>query len=327
MRLGDLAKTAPLGADGREHAPTAPGSPAPGSPSAQAPPAPGLPPPPAPLSPVPHCRPPGPSPAGAHSPRGFSRTADGSGGDARWAARAALPGGRAPLGSGAALGTPALCLPRAFPPSCGVAGAGSGTPAGSRARGGPAGEVRGSAAEVRPLTGSGGVGGAPRTGVAEGGVSPRPPRPLCHQVSLPMAGRMGKAGSLSRWGGEGKDQSPTLQAEGSSDVLWPPPGQEDLAEEEKAPPTPEPRPPGPAWGGQRRRAHGGRDGNVLRVQPGRKVLKPPSGGRSSLSAAHKHGDPRPVGTRRLLMPTPDDLTTSQSEECPRADHALFEPFL
>ncbi|XP_032508170.1 collagen alpha-2(I) chain-like [Phocoena sinus] len=135
MRLGDLAKTAPLGADGRER----------------------LPPPPAPLSPVPHCRRPGPSPAGAHSPRGFSRTADGSGGDARWAARAALPGGRAPLGSGAALGTPALCLPRAFPPSCGVAGAGSVTPAGSRARGGPAGEVRGSAAEGRPLTGSGGL--------------------------------------------------------------------------------------------------------------------------------------------------------------------------
>ncbi|TEA11147.1 hypothetical protein DBR06_SOUSAS7210064, partial [Sousa chinensis] len=176
MRLGDLAKTAPLGADGRER----------------------LPPPPAPLSPVPHCRPPGPSPAGAHSPRGFSRTADGSGGDARWAARAALPGGRAPLGSGAALGTPALCLPRAFPPSCGVAGAGSGTPAGSRARGGPAGE-------------------------------------------------------------------------------------EDLAEEEKAPPTPEPRPPSPAWGGQRRRAHGGRDGNVLRVQPGRKVGRRTAGRRVAFS--------------------------------------------
>ena len=40
-----------------------------------------------------------------------------------------------------------------------------------------------------------------------------------------------------------------------------------------------------------------------------------------------HGDPRPVGTRRLMLLTPDDLTTNQSEECPQADHALFELLL
>ena len=38
-------------------------------------------------------------------------------------------------------------------------------------------------------------------------------------------------------------------------------------------------------------------------------------------------DPRPVGTRRLMMLTSTYLTTNQSEECPQADHALFEPFL
>ena len=34
------------------------------------------------------------------------------------------------------------------------------------------------------------------------------------------------------------------------------------------------------------------------------VLKPPPGGRSQLYAAHKHVDPRMVGTRRLMMLTP-----------------------
>ena len=37
--------------------------------------------------------------------------------------------------------------------------------------------------------------------------------------------------------------------------------------------------------------------------------------------------PRPAGARRLVMPTPTYLTTNQSEERPRADHALFEPWL
>ena len=44
-------------------------------------------------------------------------------------------------------------------------------------------------------------------------------------------------------------------------------------------------------------------------------------------AAHKHVDPRPVGTWRLMMLTSTYLTTSPSEECPWADHALFEPLL
>ena len=34
------------------------------------------------------------------------------------------------------------------------------------------------------------------------------------------------------------------------------------------------------------------------------------------TADHKHVDPRPVRTRRLMMLTPDYLTTNQSEECP-----------
>ena len=53
------------------------------------------------------------------------------------------------------------------------------------------------------------------------------------------------------------------------------------------------------------------------------ILKPPPGGRSQLYAAYKHVDPRPVGTRRLVMLTPDYLTTNQSEVCPLADHALL----
>ena len=38
-----------------------------------------------------------------------------------------------------------------------------------------------------------------------------------------------------------------------------------------------------------------------------------------MHADHLHVDPRPVGTRRLMMLTPDDLTANQSEECPQAD--------
>ena len=52
------------------------------------------------------------------------------------------------------------------------------------------------------------------------------------------------------------------------------------------------------------------------------VLKPPPGARSQLNAAHKHVDPRLVGTRRLTL-TPNDLTIHQSGESPRADHALL----
>ena len=37
--------------------------------------------------------------------------------------------------------------------------------------------------------------------------------------------------------------------------------------------------------------------------------------------------PETGGTRRLMMPTPNYLTTNQSGECPQADHALFEPRL
>ena len=35
-----------------------------------------------------------------------------------------------------------------------------------------------------------------------------------------------------------------------------------------------------------------------------------------LYAARKLADPRLIGTRRLMMLTPSDLTTNQSEECP-----------
>ena len=41
------------------------------------------------------------------------------------------------------------------------------------------------------------------------------------------------------------------------------------------------------------------------------------------SVAHKHGDPRLVGTSRLMMLTLTYLTTNQSEECPE----LATPYL
>ena len=44
-----------------------------------------------------------------------------------------------------------------------------------------------------------------------------------------------------------------------------------------------------------------------------------------VGAAHKHTDSRPVRSRRLMMLTPTYLSTSPSEECPRANHTLFEP--
>ena len=37
----------------------------------------------------------------------------------------------------------------------------------------------------------------------------------------------------------------------------------------------------------------------------------------------EHTDPRPVGTRRLMMLTLDYLSTSHSEGRPQADHALI----
>ena len=42
-------------------------------------------------------------------------------------------------------------------------------------------------------------------------------------------------------------------------------------------------------------------------------------------ADHKHIDPRLNRTKRLMMVTPDFLTTNQSEECPRADWAPCDP--
>ena len=42
---------------------------------------------------------------------------------------------------------------------------------------------------------------------------------------------------------------------------------------------------------------------------------------------HEHVDPRPAGTRRLMMLTPTYLTTNRLEG-PQADHALlFEPLV
>ena len=37
----------------------------------------------------------------------------------------------------------------------------------------------------------------------------------------------------------------------------------------------------------------------------------------------RHGDNRPARTRKLIMLTPTCLTTTKSEKCPGADHALF----
>ena len=49
--------------------------------------------------------------------------------------------------------------------------------------------------------------------------------------------------------------------------------------------------------------------------------------KNGILTAQKHIDPRPVGTWRLMMLTLTYLTTNQSEQCPQADHALFEPLL
>ena len=42
------------------------------------------------------------------------------------------------------------------------------------------------------------------------------------------------------------------------------------------------------------------------------------------TADQKHIDPRLAGTRKLMILTPNYLTTNQSEKCPQAD---FEAFL
>ena len=49
--------------------------------------------------------------------------------------------------------------------------------------------------------------------------------------------------------------------------------------------------------------------------------------KSWLSADHMHIDPTPVGSRRLMMLTPNYLTTNQSENCSWADHTSSEPLL
>ena len=53
------------------------------------------------------------------------------------------------------------------------------------------------------------------------------------------------------------------------------------------------------------------------------ILKPLPGGGSQLRAAYKHVDPRQVRTRRLMMLTPNHLTTNQAEKCLQADRALL----
>ena len=58
-------------------------------------------------------------------------------------------------------------------------------------------------------------------------------------------------------------------------------------------------------------------------QQQQQILKLPPGGRSYLYAAHQHVDFRPVGTRRLMMLSPTNLTTNPSEKCPQADHSLI----
>ena len=77
----------------------------------------------------------------------------------------------------------------------------------------------------------------------------------------------------------------------------------------------------------------GRSSQETRVQPWGRVLVSPQGTHRTVSlrcfadtetptrwekltAAHKHIDPRPVGTRRLMRLTPDYFTTNQSEEYP-----------
>ena len=52
-------------------------------------------------------------------------------------------------------------------------------------------------------------------------------------------------------------------------------------------------------------------------------MKTTPGGTSLLYAVHEHVDQRPGGTRRLMMLTLDYLTTNQSKDCPRVDHALL----
>ena len=48
--------------------------------------------------------------------------------------------------------------------------------------------------------------------------------------------------------------------------------------------------------------------------------------KQQLYAAHKDIDPKSVRTRRLMLATPDYLTTNQSEKCPQANHTLCNAF-
>lgn len=134
-----------------------------------------------------------------------------------------------------------------------------------------------------------------------GGVSPQPPRLLCHQMSRPMAGRMGKAGSLSRGGGDGRDQSPRSRPEERSlDVLWSLRGRETQLSWRKRLPHWIPAPPSPAWGlsgtacgperTEARPGLGARGWNCPSAQPGCKVggwrprqHRRPGGGRGAFS--------------------------------------------
>ena len=88
----------------------------------------------------------------------------------------------------------------------------------------------------------------------------------------------------------------------------------------------------------------GRNSLETIVPPWGRVLVPPQGLHIAVSlscfadtettsrweklrhAAHRLGGPTPVEFRLRIL-TPTYLTTDQSEEGPRADHALSEPFL
>ena len=64
------------------------------------------------------------------------------------------------------------------------------------------------------------------------------------------------------------------------------------------------------------------------------ILKPPPGGRSELFVAHKHVDPRPVGTRRLMMPDSEECLSWSDplwtiairllSTCPRSEHIVLK---
>ena len=79
---------------------------------------------------------------------------------------------------------------------------------------------------------------------------------------------------------------------------------------------------GAAWEQSRDSPQGAHMVESLRCRADTETLP---GGRSSRHAARQHADPRPLGTRRLIMLPPIDFTANQWAQCPWADHALFEP--